>query len=390
MTTRAPSYFPIFIFALLVTWLVWGSSFVAIRYALDGLPPLLLMASRYVTAGAIATAIGLVLSKRAGHARLCWRTWRDAALIGSCFIAIGMGAIGWASTRLPTGIAALLVASAPLWVALLQMAFVRDRGSSRIGLLGLGFGLIGVALLVMPNGSGPSIDVTAAIVLVAANAAWAGATLFAPKATVPKSLILEVGMQMLLGGVILMAIAFGSGEGARFEASAVTMSVAGSWLYLVLPAAIGTFLCYGWLLRHTSAGTAASHAFINPLVAVALGALLLGEHIGARLVLAGGTIILAVVLLMVGEARVTAAATAAASGAAANRAPRVRRPRRVRGYGSAGRASRALSIRRPMRTGAGWSPAPTPTFAARRMARPSRATDGMDALAIDEALDTFG
>lgn len=359
--------------ALLVTWLVWGSSFVAIAWALEAMPPLLLMATRFVAAGAVALAIGAVLSRRAGHAPVGMQVWRDQAIVGAGFVVVGMGATSWAATRLPSAITALLVATAPLWIVLLQLVASRGRSANAMALAGVAVGTAGVAVLVVPGGAG-GIDVVAATVLVLANAVWAATTLFATRAARPDGLLLGVGMQMLLGGALLAVLALALGEGAAWDHAAIGALAAGSWTYLVVAASLGGFLAYGWLLRHASPSLASTHAFVNPLVAVALGAALLGEAIDARVIAAGGAVIAAVVLLLVGERRVPAATSVAAAQPAPRRsriaAARAARPSVVRGGG-----------RRP-----GWSPAPTPSFA-RRTARPWQASDGMDALAIDEALD---
>ncbi|MCW2921673.1 MAG: protein of unknown function transrane [Thermoleophilia bacterium] len=377
---------------LLITWLVWGSSFVAITYALESFPPLLMMATRFVVAGSIATAIGLVLARRAGQALPTRRAWRDASLVGLGFIAIGMGATGWAATRLPTGIAALLVATAPLWIVVLQLGVTRGASRNSIALTGVAVGMAGIGVLVAPGGGSTGLDVGAAIVLVLANAAWAAASLFAPRAEKAGGLLLGVGMQMLSGGIQLGLVALATGEGARFELASMTSLAFGGWTYLVLASSIGGFLAYGWLLDNVSAGTASTHAFVNPLVAVALGVAMLGEHLDGRMLFAGGAVIVAVVLLLAAEARTSTAATAGTALDVAalpglDRAPDTS-PVPVR----RARGARAVSIGRPIAVGRasvrrGFSPAPTPAFASRRTARPWQATDGMDALSIDEAFD---
>ncbi len=376
---------------LLVTWLVWGSSFVAITWALESFPPLLLMATRFVVAGAIATGIGLALARRAGAAMPSLAAWRDASLIGFGFIAIGMGATGWSATRLPTGIAALLVASAPLWIVALQLVLTRGKSRDAVALGGVAVGIAGVGVLVAPGG-GSSIDAFAAIVLVLANAAWAAASLYSPRAVKPEGLLLGVGMQMLSGGLQLGALALATGEAARLDLGAVAPLALGGWTYLVLAASIGGFLAYGWLLDNVSASTASTHAFVNPLVAVALGVLVLGEQLDSRMLVAGAAVMVAVVLLLVAEARATARPASATTSPEpvpgldvapepAGAALPAHRPR----------AARPVAIGRPAlvrRGGRGpWLPAPTPAFASRRSARPWQATDGMDALAIDEAFD---
>lgn len=362
ISTRSPRSSTV-VLAVLVTWLVWGSSFLAIDLALESIPPLLLMASRFVVAGLVATGVGLVLARRAGHPRPCRRAWRDAGVVGFGFVTIGMGATGWAATRLPSGVTALLVASAPLWIAALQ-ARRPTQGRSPFVLLGLAAGMAGMALLVAPwGGHGPAIDPVAALVLVAANAAWAAASLHAPRITRPSGVLLAVGMQMLVGGVLLLAGALVAGEASGFDLTAVGGLAAGSWAYLVTVASLGAFVAYGWLLDHVGAGVAATHAFVNPLVAVALGALLLDEAIGPRTLVAAASIVAAVALLLLGE--------------------RDRSGMREQRSTYRTRSTATLPHRRRR---SGFRPSPTPAFA-RRSPRHWQATDGMDALAIDDAFE---
>lgn len=388
MTSVLASRSTLLVSTLLVTWLVWGSSFVAISYALESFPPLLLMATRFMVAGALATAIGLLLARRSGRPAPSRRAWRDASLAGLGFIAIGMGATGWAASRLPTGVAALLVATVPLWIVLLQLLVTRGTSRNSIALVGVAVGVAGVGVLVAPGGSASGLDTTAMLVLVLANAAWAAASLFSPRAEKPGGLLLGVGMQMLSGGIQLGLVALAAGEGARFDIGVITPLAFGGWTYLVLAASIGGFLAYGWLLDNVSAGTASTHAFVNPLVAIGLGVVVLGEQLEGRTLLAACAVIVAVILLLAAESRATRA-TAANAGpqrgievASATTALGSRRPR----------GARAVVIGRPISTGRGAlrrgrAQAPTAAFASRRTPRPWQATDGMDALAIDDAFD---
>lgn len=382
--TSASTSRTLLLVTLLVTWFVWGSSFVAITWTLDSMPPLLLMGTRFIVAGAIAIAVGLVLARRSGTGAPTLRAWRDATIVGAGFVAVSMGATSWATTRLPSSVTALLVTTAPLWIVLLQL--IESRGASRslFALSGVAVGTVGVTALIVPGSGGASIDLVAVAVVVAANGIWAAASLFARHAANAGNLVLNVGMQMLTGGVLLTAAAIAVGELGRFDPAGITMIAFGSWTWLVVASSLGGFLAYGWLLKHASAMAASTHAFVNPLVAIVLGAVLLNEAIDQRMIAAGAAVVAAVVLLMLGEARVPAATSISAA------QPALRRSRRGSKL-SAARAARPAALGR-IQGGRrlGWSPAPTPSFAARRGDRPSSTTDGMDALSIDEALDGFG
>jgi drug/metabolite transporter (DMT)-like permease len=352
--------------ALLATWLIWGSTFIAIHYAVESMPPLLMMGSRFVLAGVVALAVGLVWVRRSSVAvpRLDRAAWSKATLVGIGLVTIGMGATGWAATRLPTGIAALLVASAPLWIAAMSAVQTR-RALPALALAGLAIGIAGVAILVAPGSSGGAIDPVAALVIVASNAAWAAASLFAARTEDRHGLLLTTGMQMLTGGLLLTAGGAAVGELARLDVASITPLALGGWAYLVSFGSLGGFLAYAWLLERASPSIASTHAFVNPLVAVALGAIILGEQVGGRTLVAAVGVVIAVILLMAAERTPRPAV-----------APSVPR----------GLPARPRAVRRGQR---GWAPTPTPAFAARRVARPLRATDGMDALAIDAAMDAF-
>jgi drug/metabolite transporter (DMT)-like permease len=354
--------------ALLITWIVWGSTFLALHYAAAAMPPLLLMGSRFVVAGVLASAFGMWQLRGTSvmrRARRAVSMWRDSALVGLGLITVGMGATSWAATRLPTGIAALLVASAPLWTVLFA-ALAKQASITPLVSAGLSIGMIGVgALVIAPASSagpaGAGIDVVAAVTLVLANAAWAAASVYAQRVRLPRNVFLTIGAQMTLGGIALVLTGVALGEQLDAARIIASPSAIGAWGFLVVAGSLAGYFAYGWLLKHTSAATASTHAFVNPLVAVALGAAVLGEPITTLTIGATLAIAIAVLLLLVGEHR-----------AAAKPAPA---------------ALRGVAPRPRGRLAHGRMPAPTPAFAQRRGSRPWQATDGMDALAIDAAFD---
>lgn len=353
--------------ALAITWLVWGSTFLAIHIATDNVPPLLLMGSRFLVAGILALAIGFARSPRSA-----WPTrahWNDATIVGAGLITVSMGVTGWAATRLDTGITALLTAAAPLFITLL--ATTMGVAPTRAALAGLVIGLAGVALLMLPVGGPTAADPLAAFLLVLSTVGWAAASLYAARRDSP-GICFAAGMQMLIGGALLLAASLALGELRSFHPRALDAATLASWSFLVVLGSLGGFLAYAWLLEHVSTTLASTHAFVNPLVAVALGTTLLGEPFGVRTACAGGAVVVAVVVIML-----------------AARAETEGRQPPVRARSSSGVSRRPLHASGSRGTGrtGGWSPAPTPRFAARRAPRPWQATDGMDALAIDDALD---
>jgi drug/metabolite transporter (DMT)-like permease len=337
-----------------------------VAVALDDIPPLLLMSTRFVVAGAIATCIGLAIARRAGEALPSRAAWRDATLVGAGWIGVGMGATAWAGTRLPSGVCALLVATAPLWIALLQALAPGEAAPRRGTLAGVLVGMAGVALLLAPSDSTAGLDLTAAVVLTLAMAGWAASTLYASRTPRAGGLVLSVGMQMLAGGAALLVAAIAAGEHRVLDVASISLAAMQSWTFLLVAASLGGFLAYGWLLEHAGTTIASTHAFVNPVVAIALGAWLLGEPMDARTLLSAIIVVLAVVLLVSAER----------SGRTA-----IERERPVDSRPAA-LPPRAIRPHRPIR--------PMPLHAAaRRGTRSWQSADPMDPGAIDEALDRF-
>lgn len=375
-----PRFLALVVGSLLVTWMTWGSSFLAIEYTLESMPPLLMMASRFMLAGAIAATLALATGARLD---ISGAVVRDAALIGAGMITVGMGATAWSAARLDSGITALLAAAAPLWIAIVAVIVLRER-LHVVSTIGIGLGMTGMLVLVAPGG-GPAIDLTAAAVMFFSNVAWAGASLFASRARSTGNLLGDTGLRMFIGGAMLIPCAAATGELHGFDPTAIGALAGSSWLYLVVACSLCAFVAYEWLLRNTSSTLAATHAFVNPLVAVLLGALVLGEQVGMRTAIVGVGIVGAVVLLIIGDRRQgTTTPTHVSPAEPATEVPVVaapRAPRRTR------RVARPMPIGR-VRTGMAYRATPTPAFAAARRAdRPWAATDGMDALAIDIALE---
>ncbi len=282
--------------ALGIVYVVWGSTYTAIVYALESMPPLLLSGSRFLVAGAILV-VALKLTGAFAHATR--RHWAAALLTGVPLLAVGNGGVVWAQQHVASGVAALLIASVPLWIAILDRA-VFGRRLSTIAIVGLALGFAGIGILVDVGGSG-GVDPAGAAVLVVAALGWASGTLIARGAPLPPRPLQAASMQMLAGGAVLMVAAAASGELAETTTPSAR-SLAG-WLYLVVFGSIVAFTAYGWLLRVAPTGLVATYAFVNPVVAVLLGWLMLGEEIGGRELVAGGVIVAGVALIVRGTTR---------------------------------------------------------------------------------------
>jgi len=280
--------------AFAAVYLVWGSTYLAIRFAIETLPPFLMAGARFLVAGAVL--YGWARLRGAPRPRLL--EWRSAAVIGGMLLLGGNGGVVWAQKTVPSGVAAVLVASEPLWIVLLDWLPPRPvRPSGRV-LIGLGIGLAGVALLVAPwEASGSAVDPVGAIVIVLAAASWAAGSLYSRRAPLPGSPLAATGMQMLAGGVLLTATGLGAGEAARFDPAAVSAASLAGLAYLVVFGSLVAFTAYVWLLRHAPASQVATYAYVNPVIAVILGWAVAGEALGVRTVVGAAVIVGAVALL---------------------------------------------------------------------------------------------
>jgi drug/metabolite transporter (DMT)-like permease len=275
--------------ALATVYLVWGSTYLAILITGRTMPPLLMSSARFLIAGALLYAFA-----SRGRARPTLREWRAAAIVGAALLLVGNGGVAWAETRIESGLAALIVAIIPLWVAVMDRLFFGRRLSST-ALIGLVIGFAGVALLVRPGGSG---DVTAALVLVATTSAWAGGSLYARGAPLPTSPLLAAAMQMLTASAFLAVAGLAMGEAGRIRAESFATDQLLAFAYLIVFGSLIAYSAYAWLLKNVRISTVSTYAFVNPVVAVALGAAFLDEAITLTTLLAGGAIVLAVVLIV--------------------------------------------------------------------------------------------
>ncbi len=289
--------------ALATIYLVWGSTYLAIRVTDRTMPPLLMSSVRFLIAG-----VALYAFASRGRARPTAREWGAAAIVGAALLLLGNGGVAWAETRLESGLAALIVAIIPLWVAVMDRLFF-GRRLSRTAVVGLVIGFAGVALLVRPGGGG---DAFAALALVVTTSAWAGGSLYARGATLPESPLLAAAMQMLTASVFLGVAGLAMGEASDVHASSFATKQLIAFAYLVVVGSLIAFSAYAWLLKNVRISVVATYAFVNPVVAVALGTLFLAEPIGWTTVIAGAAIVVAVVLIVTARAPLPRPATAEA------------------------------------------------------------------------------
>ncbi len=289
--------------ALVTVYVVWGSTYLAIRVVVDTAPPLLAMGARFLAAGVLLAAF-LTLRRGRSALRVTRRQLGGAALVGLLLLLCGNGGVALAEQTVPSGIAALLVAATPLWLVVLRRA-ARDRVAGRT-LLGTLVGFVGIAVLVLPGGlespDGTPVRAGGLVVVVVAAACWALGSFLSSRIAMPADAFVATTWEMLAGGAGLVLSGSATGELADLDLGAVS-GAAWAWLvYLVLVGSLVAFSAYVWLLANAPISLTATYAYVNPVVAVALGALVLDEPVTAA-VLAGGAVVVAGVGLVVRSER---------------------------------------------------------------------------------------
>lgn len=295
MTPReAPSRWLV-IAAFAAVYLVWGSTYLAILFAIETLPPFWMAAARFLTAGALLYA----WARWRGEPTPRPVHWRSATIVGLLLLLGGNGGVVWAEQRVPSGLAALLVATVPLWMVLLDGAGRGWRRPPGRLLFGVAVGLAGVALLVGPGefAGGGGADPAGALVLIVASLSWTLGSLYSRRAELPASPLLGTAMQMLGGGVGLAIAGLVAGEGSRLDLAAASARSLWALGYLVVFGSLVGFTAYIWLLRVSTPALVSTYAYVNPVVAVLLGWAFAGEALTPRTLLAAGVIVGAVVLI---------------------------------------------------------------------------------------------
>lgn len=286
--------------AFAVIYIVWGSTYLAIRVAIESMPPFLMAGTRFLIAGALMYG----WSRLRGAPRPRRVAWRAALLLGALFLLGGNGGVVWAEQHVASGLAAVLVALMPIWTAIVE--WVRP-GGRRPGLMttaGLLTGFVGVALLLAPGSAGAApIHPVGAAVLIAASLSWAIGSVISKGMPLPESGAQSSGMQMLAGGALLVLAGLATGEAAAVHPAAISGRSAAALLYLITFGSLLGFGAFTWLLRVTSPARVATYAYVNPVVAVVLGWALLGEPFGPRELAAAAVIVGGVALITTAKLR---------------------------------------------------------------------------------------
>ena len=279
-------------------YLVWGSTYLAIAFAIQSMPPFLMLSARFLLAGGAL----YVWARFRGNAAPRARQWTWALLLGGLFLLIGNGTVGWVEQRLSSGLTALIVALVSVWTALLEWIRPGGRRPDAMVLAGIVLGFFGVALLVVPGQvGGEHVDPGAVLALVASTFAWALASVLSRSADLPASAPLVSGMEMLAGGGLLLLASLVAGEWGQFDPGGITLRSGLSFAYLVLIGSLVTFTAYAWLLQVSTPNKVATSGYVNPMVAVFLGWAFGGEVLTPRSLLAFVVIVAAVVLIITGR-----------------------------------------------------------------------------------------
>ena len=291
--SKAPRGLVITAFA--AVYLIWGSTYLGIRFAVETLPPFLMGGARFLISGVIL----YVWLRATGTSTPSKINWRRAAIAASLLLGIGNGGVNWAEQKVPSGLTALIIAGTPVWFALfdwLRPGGLRPTAQTALGIV---VGFSGVVLLVGSRSAwqGGAADIAGVAALVLASMAWAIGSLYAKYADKPESPLMTAAQQMITGGAILSLAGLLLGETSTFEWSKVSMRSLMAFAYLTLIGSLVGFTAYAWLLKATTPARASTYAYVNPVIAMFLGWALGGETLTGRMLVAAGIIVLGVVII---------------------------------------------------------------------------------------------
>jgi drug/metabolite transporter (DMT)-like permease len=281
--------------ALVTIYLIWGSTYLAIRLAIDTIPPLLMAGIRFLVAGGLLYVWSIGRGEREAD-RPGRRQWTAALVTGGLLLFGGNGGVSLAEHNVPTGVVALIIALIPMWLALLDRVINRQRLALQ-AIIGLVLGFGGLVLLIGVPG-GERIPLSGALLAVGASLAWATGSLYTRHAPLPRRPLVANGMQMLSGGALLAIVGVAAGELGRLDPARISLHSTLALVYLIVFGSVIAFSAYMWLLRVVPISTVGTYAYVNPVVAVFLGWLLLDEALDARILIAGAVIVVAVAMII--------------------------------------------------------------------------------------------
>jgi drug/metabolite transporter (DMT)-like permease len=289
------------IVAFAALYLIWGSTFLGIRFAIETIPPFLMAGARFLIAGVIMYAIAW----SQGITKSSWANWRTSLIIGACLLLAGNGGVTISEQYIDSGLAALIVAIVPIYIVVLGWVAGIGPRPTPIVWLGLVGGFIGVGILLGPalrfssnSGRHPAIGMS---ILLVSSFIWSAGSLYSRMSKHAASPFLTAAQQMLCGGLLLLLTSFVTGEPRRFHPNSMSILSLASFAYLVIIGAVIGYTAYIWLLRHCDPAKVATYAYVNPIVAVLLGATFAGETLTMRTLVAAALIIGSVALVITAQ-----------------------------------------------------------------------------------------
>jgi drug/metabolite transporter (DMT)-like permease len=287
--------------AFAIIYIVWGSTFLAIRVGVREVPPLIFAAMRFLTAG-LVLYLWMILR---GEPSPTWRQWRSISLLALLIFVFDYGLLFWAEQRVPSGIAAVMLATIPAFTAIAEIVFLRTQRLTARLALALIIGLAGVAVLMSHTFhlSGQPISTRGAIALIVAAVSWSIASVITRRLPLPPSKAMSAGAQTLVGGVMLTLTAIASGEFHQFHPSTTSPAAWWSLLYLIVAGSLIGFTAYVWLIHHESPTKVGTYAYVNPVIAVLLGYTFAGEPLGLRTILGTLFVLISVVVITTTRSR---------------------------------------------------------------------------------------
>jgi drug/metabolite transporter (DMT)-like permease len=282
--------------AFMAVFFIWGSTYLAIRFAIESIPPLLMAGLRFLIAGGLLFFISRINNKE----KIKLVHLRSAFIIGVLLLLGGNGGVVWAEQWVPSGITALLISTVPIWVAIISWIMPKGDTPSLKNVIGVILGFAGLFFLISPNNllAGGNVNLTGAAVLVAGALSWAIGSIYTRHAIVPDSKLMTVALEMLGGGIALIIVSYFFGDWGRFHITLITTKSLFAISYLIIFGSLIAFTAYIWLLDAAGPAKATTYAYVNPVVAVILGWLMAGEELSAKMIFSAIVIIIAVAIII--------------------------------------------------------------------------------------------
>ncbi len=283
------------VIALVTIYIIWGSTYLAIRFSVETIPPFLMAGARFLVAGIIAFAAALFMKS----AKPTMRQWRNAAITGLFLLVGGNGLISFAEQSAPSSLAALLISTTPIWMTLLDWARPNGKRPTLVVSAGLLIGLIGVGILIAPDlfKNTGSVKLFETLLIPVAAVLWAVGSVFSRQSDMPSSPAMGTAIEMLAGGVALLIIGTLIGEWSHFQPAQVSQSSILALVYLIIFGSLAGYTAYIWLLNNTSLALTSTYAYVNPVVAVFLGVVFDNERLTPTAITAAIVIVFAIVLI---------------------------------------------------------------------------------------------